>query len=114
MKKFLLPLTLLAATGCVSTIGGPDTRRLIGFYTWGFEVSAFQECGSDESWWVGADAGLGQRHRELQTGQYQPIYVVIDGEVSVRGQFGHLGAYDRQIDVSRVVEARQVRQEDCG
>lgn len=114
MRRLLLFLTFLAASGCISAISGPDTRRLSGFYTWGFEVSAFQECGNDESWWVGMDAGLGQRHREIGTRQYQPIFVVVDGEVSGRGQYGHLGAYDRQIDVTHLLEAREVRQEDCG
>lgn len=112
MRLLLLALPLLLA-GCVKTITDPAAVVYEGFYAWGFEVSSFQPCENDESWWVtGGD--LTSRYREIATQDYQPVFVVLAGEAGPPGSYGHMGAYSREIAVREVLEMRPVREGDCG
>ncbi len=105
---FLMPLLLSA---CATTTH-PAAGRYEGFYTWGFEVSGFQPCGSTESWWVtGGD--LQSRYDEVATRAYEPVYVEVTAEVGPEGKFGHLGASSREVEVKEVLEMRAARATDC-
>ena len=109
-------LTLPLALGaCVSTVAGPERLEVVrGHYSLGFEVDSFRECGSEESWWV-TDAGpLRARYQELSPAQYQSVYVELRGEAGPRGQYGHMGAYARELSVDEVLLVRAAAASDCG
>lgn len=114
MRRIGTALALaLGLAGCAGVSTGPGETELRGHYSWGFEVSSFQPCGAEESWWVAADAGLGQRYLEITTRQYDRVYVELRGEVGPEGKFGHLGAYPRELNVREVVEVRAAGANDC-
>lgn len=110
MRNLLLALPLLL--GACASATGPAAERHRGLYTWGFEVSGFQPCGSSESWWVTA-GDLYPRYREVATADYQPVYVEVTGEVGPPGRYGHMGAYSREIAVRDVAVMRPLREGDC-
>lgn len=116
--KRLVPLLLLAAA-CSRTTHEAEvpeptpqprsTRQYVGHYEAGWEVQRFRPCQSPESWWTWS-TGLIQRDPPGAPGRY---FVVLEGEVSAPGRYGHLGAYPRQIVITRVLEARPAGEDDC-
>jgi hypothetical protein len=108
MPAFLVVMVLFARCREVET----DVTLYTGFYSLGFEVSAFTPCGSEEKWWTGG-AELVERYRDLNVEQYREVFVRLRGNVSEEGNYGHLGAYNRQFEVSEVVEIREVKDGDC-
>jgi putative lipoprotein len=91
-----------AVAGC-SLLGGPPTYA--GTVAFGFEVEEFRPCGRDESWWVtSAPQDLRERYRAAAGFDYKPVYVVVEGIVGPPGEYGHLGAYDHELEVTRLLE----------
>lgn len=88
----VLGLALCACAG-VARPGVPTLYR--GHYTFGFEVSEFRPCGSDERWWV----TNGDWREKLNNPQYNEHYLEVEGVVSERGRYGHRGAYDRELEI---------------
>lgn len=111
MTRTILAAVSLLLTAC-ATATDPGVERYEGFYTWGFEVNGFEPCGSTESWWV-TEGDLHTRYGQVSTGEYQPVFVRLEGEVGPEGRYGHMGAYTREIAVREVVEMRPVRDADC-
>ena len=72
----------------------------------GFEKSDFTPEGSPlERWWLSGEVGeLSSRIGTLDT----PAVVTLEGRLSERGAFGHLGSYGRELRVTRVLEVRVV------
>jgi|GEM_PF-2562464 len=77
-----------------------EAERFTGIYEAGWELETFRPCGTAEEWWTWSTArivhddprGWGRR------------LVVVEGEVSAPGRYGHLGRYTRQIVITRVIE----------
>ena len=113
MPKLTIALASLALAGCVSGITGSDPELLAGHYSQGFEHDGFRPCGSDELWWVTEGTELRQRYQALSPAQYEEVYVELRGHAGPRGQFGHLGAYARELDAGEVVEIRPAQDSDC-
>lgn len=98
--------------GGTSTTKTPDSTapdesgEYAGHYSVGFEVSEFVPCGSDESWWLVGTAELVSQVQGDEPGgtPTTPVFVRVRGELSDPGSYGHLGAYDRQLTVTEVVE----------
>lgn len=44
---------------------------------------------------------------------YESAYAEIIGVISNKGSYGHLGAYDRELQVNEVVEVRAASEGDC-
>lgn len=103
MTRALAAALAALATGC-ATLATDPAEEIAGIYESGFEVDAFRPCNEDEAWWVAEGEELRRRYRETVTRDYQPVYVVVRGEVGPRGAFGHMGAYDRELRVREVVE----------
>lgn len=113
MKKTiaaLLPLLLAACAGVTDPEAARDFR---GLYSWGFEVSAFQPCGTEAQWWVVGGDSIVERYTRLVQQSYSPVYVSLRGRAGPEGTFGHLGAYTRELEVDRVVEMRAARPGEC-
>lgn len=112
MRTFAFALPLLLA-GCPMSSTAPEPQRYEGFFKQGFETESFQPCGSKEEWWVTEGAELRQRYNEVADLNYDPVYVVVRGQLGPEGKFGHLGLYTRQIAVSEVIEIRLPQHGDC-
>jgi hypothetical protein len=118
---FLLVLATLgfAAAGCFlqDHIFGRRGHFLRGRVTFGFEESGFRPCNTDEQWWiVGSDDTIiefQERWGELGLDWYQHAYAEIRGSRSDRGEYGHLGAYQREIDVREILEVRLLEEGEC-
>jgi hypothetical protein len=80
-----------------------------GMVTFGFEQSEFAPCDSDENWWVGAGAAAGTlsaRYFELQEPGQTPVFARVEGGITERGTYGHVGAYEREIRVDALLDVR--------
>jgi len=111
MKKTLLFLPLLLGA-CASSITDARMERYEGFYTWGFEENGFRPCGSEESWWV-TEGDLHSRYADVASQQYEAVYVELSGTVGPEGEYGHLGAYSRELAVEELHEMRPAQAGDC-
>ncbi len=133
-KLVLLPLAL-ALSGCASTgetvidsrgdqedplrIPAPEYS---GHLEFGYEVSAFTECGASEVWWIASGKALQPLndfidHQSVFTddqGFVQGrVFVRWRGLVSAPGRYGHWGGYVRQFRVVEVLEVRMPSSGDC-
>ena len=113
MSRWTIILAPLVLGACVSAVTGSEDEVLAGHYSQGFEVDAFRPCGSEESWWVTQGAELRSRYQALSPRQYQEVYVELRGDAGPRGQYGHLGAYTRELAAREVIEIRPAAEADC-
>lgn len=109
VRWLILPAMLAVFQfGC----NGDDGEYYVGFYSWGFEVSSFSPCGSEEKWWTnGSD--LVERYIMLDVDEYEEVFVRLKGTRSELGEYGHLGEYDREFEVTEVLEIREKQEGDC-
>src|SRR5262245_39299657 len=91
----------------------PVAASFYGFYRAGFEVSSFERCGSGDQWWVLTVTDLSARYAQLGLREYEPAFVAVDGWLSPLGTYGHLGAYTRQLEVTRVPVIHAPSPGDC-
>jgi hypothetical protein len=106
--KLLIAATLLLAA-CTSS--APGTERFTGLYADGFEMQAFTADGRGETWWAhlepdaraAIDAAKGPGPR-VPFGFR--IRAEVEGRLSEPGHYGHLGAYPRQLTITRVISAK--------
>lgn len=115
---------VLAATISITSLSGCSLLGDIfgdseyeGIVTLGFEVVSFAPCRGSEQWWMTGGDGfeeLQSRYNGLTNLPYEPVYAVLKGERSGRGEYGHLGAYQREFEVREVVEVRLPEEGECG
>lgn len=112
-------LALVSASGCFlqDQIFGKEGDVTRGLVSFGFEEAAFRPCNSDEQWWIVGDdetiIELQDKWTSLGLEWYQPGYAEIKGERTGKGEYGHVGAYDREVDVKDVLEVRPLRGNEC-
>jgi uncharacterized protein YceK len=84
-----------------------------GLYRFGFERSDFRLLGARERWWLTGDIGDLRRRMarpsvdkppELRN----PVFLVVEGDLSEPGHYGHMGAYRRELRVTNIVELQQM------
>lgn len=108
-RTFLLGLAALALTACASTSAGP--RRYAGNWEFHFETSAFVSDAGDGPYWLVGDGDNWPLLTAPFTQAGSPwgqAHIVFEGELSQKGQYGHLGAYKRELRVTRVIESTLV------
>ena len=111
MRRVLLAGLLgLALSACASTPTAP--HRYAGTWDWPFETSAFTTDDGQGPWWLHAE---GQAWEQINApfaaagaGRWGRAHLVVEGELSAPGRYGHLGAYAREFRVTRVIEARLI------
>ena len=88
----------------------PETAvDLTGHMVIGFEIASFVPCGletSGEEYWLSADPGveLYDAYHAAVGEDYTPAYIHVTGRLSPPGEYGHLGAYTRELTVSEIIE----------
>jgi len=98
-----------------ATLGG-DPKDYMGTFTYGFEVVAFKPCNSDEVWWLNGDIAPMTELRttyEALTKKMEPVHVRLRGLISERGNYGHMGGYQREFYLQDVLEVRAKEAGDC-
>jgi hypothetical protein len=106
-RAFLAGLLALAA--CASAPAGP--RRFSGSWEFHFETSAFRTDAGAGPYWLAGDGEVWPQLTAPFTQAGTPwgeLHIVVEGELSAPGSYGHLGAYTRELRVTRVLESRLV------
>ncbi len=88
-------------------------RQFSGIYQQGFEVEIFRPCGSPYAWWVVRGDELNARYRRVTQAPYDKVFVIVRGQVTERGSWGHLGKYIRQIAVDEVIRVDPKKRGRC-
>ena len=104
---------LLIALCIASTPSMMNAQELVkGMYVSAFERSDFIPCGADEHWWLTGDAYSDiekfiheNKLRRTEDDWYPnvPVYLEVRGTKSKKGEWGHLGAYQRELSTIKLV-----------
>ncbi len=106
-RAFLAGVFALAA--CASAPVGPP--RFSGSWEFHFETSAFRTDAGEGPYWLAGDGEVWPQLTAPLTQAGSPwgeAHIVVEGELSAPGSYGHLGAYARELRVTRVIESRLV------
>jgi uncharacterized protein YceK len=83
-----------------------------GLYWFGFERSHFAFLGGRERWWLTGDIeGVTRRMGSPSLDKpelHNPVFLVVEGDLSRPGHYGHMGAYSRELHVTKVLELQQM------
>ncbi len=107
-------LAMLALAACSVPGPGPVTQTYAGCLFSGEEQSEFRPHGTQEMWWLRGDpgalpqpsAGPAQRMR------VRSVFLVVQGQLSGPGHYGHMAQYTRTLTVLRVLSAREPTPQD--
>lgn len=110
MRLALASLLMFALSACATT----SAQNYSGVYVTAFETEAFYSYDGGDPYWVSADPAV---HAALQAPIPRPIdpqtgarvVVEVQGVLSPPGRYGGLGAYTRELHVTRVISARTER-----
>jgi hypothetical protein len=108
--KTILFAALLALGACAST-PATHAQRYSGTLFWSFETSAFRTDDGQGPYWLSSETAWPQVVAPLQQpgqGPYGRVHLVVEGELSPPGRYGHLGAYSNELNVTRVIESRLI------
>ncbi len=86
---------------------------MAGRLSLGFETTSFRPCGVRENWLPLAGPELHSKYDSVAGAMYEPVFARLRGTVGPRGRFGHVGANDRELRVTRVLEVRGLAERDC-
>ncbi|MBN1872702.1 MAG: hypothetical protein JXA33_00605 [Anaerolineae bacterium] len=90
-----------------------------GHISFGNGEGNFHPCKSRETWWIKSQGytrtaeELYTRYTEVAQQPYERVYARVRGLASKKGQYGHLGSYQRVVYVEEILEVRQAQSEDC-
>lgn len=108
-RTYLAGLSALALAACASA-GATQPTRYEGDWDWSFETSSFTTSDGRGPWWLSAESATWEALQaplaNAQRGPWGRVHVIVEGELSAPGHYGHLGAYQRELRVTRVIEAR--------
>jgi hypothetical protein len=113
---FAIGATTITGCSLFGDIFGGDDDKYVGTVSFGFEEVSFRPCGRTEQWWMtGGEiiAELQTQYNDLGVNQYEPVYARLNGEPSEKGEYGHVGAYQREFEVTRIVEVRLLSDGEC-
>ena len=114
LVAILLTAGFLSAACPSPTNPSQGTGIFEGLYLQGFEVSAFAPCGkgspdSETGYWLTGSGDFNERYNALATTRgpnaFGPVvHTKFTGTLSAEGRYGHLGAYKREVAVTKVTE----------
>lgn len=116
-RAFLLTLAGLALAACASPASA-RAQRFSGTYDWHFETSSFRPDGGGGPYWLSGEgdtleqiaAPIGHTDR----GTWGRFHIVVEGRLSAEGHYGHMGGYQRELRVTRVIESRVIASRNSG
>ena len=98
------------AAGCSNLTAGQDDAKLerySGLFRQGFEQSDFYPDDGGGPWWLSYDGDFWTRIEPFNEGAGRGNHVLVRievaGELSPVGRHGHLGAYQRELTVERLL-----------
>ena len=116
MKAFSFVICLLGFSDCVTA------QPVTGVYASGFEASILYPCSEPEAkWWLTTDTEFAEQYHTLRgddmdswsvPGAY--VFVRVNGQLTETGEYGHLGAYEREFIVTEVVDITRLDSEPEG
>jgi len=108
-RAFLVSLLGLLLAACASA-SASQTQRFSGTWDWHFETSAFTTDAGEGPYWLAGDGAVWDQLSApfSESGPWGRAHLIVEGRLSPPGQYGHLGAYSRELRVTRVMEAREV------
>jgi hypothetical protein len=111
MRFALASLLMFALSACATT----PARHYSGVYVTAFETEAFYSYDGGDPYWVSADAAAQAALQAPIPHPFDPqtgvrVVVEVQGVLSPPGRYGHLGAYTRELHVTRVLSAHLERQ----
>lgn len=114
VRTLILLLIVIYVHSCSED--SDDIEEWDGFYYIGFEINSFKPCGLDESWWVtGEDEPLEEffsKYYEVADDGCE-VYIRVNGIKTEKGSYGHMGASDREFEVTETLEVRCRQEGDC-
>ena len=109
-RLFLVSLLCGALGACASAAETP--RQFSGTWDWSFETSAFRTDEGAGPYWLSAE---GQTWSQIVApiesagaGPWGRLHLVVEADLSAPGRYGHMGAYEREIRVTRVIESELI------
>lgn len=109
IRRVLLTALMGLVLSACATSAPAVPQRFSGTWTFQFETSAFQlDNGGDRYWLSGEGAVWNEIIAPINgsgRGPWGREHLVVEGYLSPPGQYGHLGAYTRELRVTRVIEA---------
>jgi hypothetical protein len=98
----------MSLTACAST-APPPPHLYSGEWEFHFETSSFVTDDGEGPYWLVGDEVWPRLTAPLNEagGPWGRLHIVVEGELSEPGRYGHMGAYSRQLRVTRVIETTQ-------
>jgi hypothetical protein len=112
-RRFFLMMSL-ALAACAGTGQQARARRFKGVWEFHFETSSFVAEDGAGPYWLSAEGEPWERLIAPfgETGRpWGRAAIDVEGELSEPGRYGHLGAYSRELRVTRVLSARLVERD---
>lgn len=108
LRRTFIAAAALLLTAC-ATAEPQGPRRFAGTWDFHFETSSFVSDAGEGPYWLAANGDVWPQLTAPfaeQGGPWGTLDVVIEGELSAPGQYGHLGAYERELRITRVISSR--------
>ena len=98
----------IGAIFCNSCSNIPVSEKYSGIYVSKFEVSEFKVRDKrwvDQKWWLFGNLQevLDKCQKSKVPTECEPMYIEVIGRLSRKGSYGHLGQYDRELNVEKVL-----------
>ncbi len=74
-----------------------------GYYWREMEQIAFVPLCKNVKWWISWDLKSDREFGKKGVWDKYPVYMVIEGSVSEKGKWGHLGGYPRMITINKLI-----------
>jgi hypothetical protein len=102
--RITMAALMLTLAACATPSG---EQRYTGLYSEGLETMTFRAEGRDEHWVVSGNYYALQAAAPPRANPQDGFSVcaTIEGRLSERGRYGHLGMFPREIEITRVIEA---------
>ena len=108
MRRVLLSGLLSVALFSCATPQAKETYS--GTLDWSFETSAFRTDDGRGPWWLSAEGDAWPQVvapiQNSGAGPWGRVHITVEGQLSAPGHYGHMGAYERELRVTRVIESR--------
>jgi len=110
MKIFTFLACVLGLT-TASVLASPTSKDPVykGTYFYNFENSFLTPEGKDEAWCINSDMSKAMLPADSRGEQWGTSYVVVRGKLGPEGSFGGLGRCKRVLDVTEILEVKNMR-----